>query len=277
MWKREGPAALERMLETSATGRGAGLFVAGEPGSGKSALLNAARIRSANTFRVGWGQADAVEATVPFGIFSQVFRRISSPELREPTESMLAALKTSRVEAFRIALHYVEAASASQPTLIILDDLHCADAESLALLAYLSRRVGSMAVGILGSFRLWPAAAIDIASRLPGGEQAILRMPRMDAGRVEALLQARIGRVPSLDEVAAMFDQCQGNPHLVHQLLVHQRGPLPVDGRLDGWRRSDLRELISRFVGESQELRMVAAAASIFGDYFRPALAVRAA
>ena len=277
MWDGEGAAALGQLLEASAVGHGAGLFIAGEPGSGKSALLNIARRQNARTFNVGWGQADAVEATVPFGLFGQVFRSLGSPEVPEPTERMLAALRSSRAEALQLALHFLESASAVRPVLIVLDDLHWADPESTALLGYLWRRMDRMAVGILGSFRMWPCSAIDMARRLPGGEQAILRMARLDATGVVALVQARTARDPLPEEVALILDQCQGNPLLVHQLLLHHRGGCPVGDRIEGWRRSDLRELVSRFVGDAEEPRMVASAASIFGDDFRPALAVRAA
>jgi DNA-binding CsgD family transcriptional regulator len=273
----EGPAALARMLESSAAGRGAGLFVAGEPGSGKTALLQAARRENRATFRVGWGQADRVEATVPFGVFSQAFRGVASPDLHDPTDRMLEAFQTSRAEAFRLALCYLESAAVLQPVLIILDDLHCADPESLALLTFLWRRIDAIAVGILGSCRLWPGAAIDMARRLPGGEDAILRLPRLDANRLDALVKARNGNGPMHVDTAGILDQSQGNPYLVHQLLVHHRKSRSLDGRFEDWRRTDLRELVSRFVGESEDLRMVAAAASIFGNDFRPALAVRTA
>jgi len=277
MSEREGAlAALEHVLETAAGGRGAGLFVAGEPGSGKSAFLNHARRRSADVFQVGWGQADSVEATVPFGVFSQAFRSISTPDLPEPSERMLAALPTSRTQAFRIALNHMESAAAARPVLIILDDLQCADPDSLALLAYLWRRIDSTAAGILGSFRFWPTFAMDVAGRLPGGEESIVRLPRLDAGQVATLLPARIGRHALPEEVGEILDQCRGNPQLVQQLILHLRGAR-IDSRIEGWRRTDLSELISRFIGESDERRMVASAASVFGDVFRPALAMRAA
>jgi DNA-binding CsgD family transcriptional regulator len=243
------------------------MFIAGEPGSGKSALLDLARRQSASAFRVGWGQADPVETPVAFGVFGQVFRSLGSLDV---------SLPTSRTESLQLALTLLESLSRERPVLIILDDLHTADPESLALLAFLWRRMESMRVGLLGGFRLWPPAAVEVIRRLPGATLATLRTPRLDRRAVVALLESGTRRVSTPDEVNLAMEQTQGNPLLVQQLVLHRRHGGPIDDRVESWRQSDLRDLMSRFVGDTDEARKVASAASIFGDHFRPALALRA-
>ena len=277
MWEREDGVALANLLASATAGKGGGLFVAGEPGAGKSALLDVVRRDLARGFRVGWGQADAVETRVPFGLFGQVFRTLASRDLPEPNGSLTATVKTAPADAYQHALHFLESAAATQPVLIVVDDLHCADAESLALLAFLWRRLERMPVAIVGSFRSWPPVAGEMLARLPGGEQSVLRLTRLDGGGVASLFEERTGRAASPEDVAAILEQTRGNPLLVHELALHQRGGREVAAPIERWRRSDVRELVARFVGDADDLRAVAAAASVFGERFRPALAVRTA
>ena len=63
-------AAIGRLLDQAADGRGGVLFLVGETGLGKTTMLEAAIEKGRRRFRVGVGQADVVEASLPFGIFA---------------------------------------------------------------------------------------------------------------------------------------------------------------------------------------------------------------
>ncbi|MGN9845745.1 BTAD domain-containing putative transcriptional regulator [Nonomuraea sp. H19] len=123
-------AVLERRLAETRGGRGGVVLIAGEAGIGKSRLAQvAAELAQARGFRVAWGRC--VEGTAPaFWPWTQIIRQSGhegeplSGEALEPTlygrfEQTVAALTED-----------------PRPLLVVLDDLHWADASSLRLLAY---------------------------------------------------------------------------------------------------------------------------------------------
>src|SRR5260370_29040584 len=64
--------------------------------------------------------------------------------------------------------------SIRRPALILLDDLHWADPDSLALVSFLSHRLSSVPVAIVATLRPWPRAALDLARHLAQQGQAEL-------------------------------------------------------------------------------------------------------
>ncbi|MGH9094836.1 MAG: AAA family ATPase, partial [Acidimicrobiales bacterium] len=67
-------ARVAALLARLRAGHGSALFVIGEPGLGKTALLDAARRLAPPDIAVGFGQGDAMETAVPFGLMGQVLR-----------------------------------------------------------------------------------------------------------------------------------------------------------------------------------------------------------
>jgi tetratricopeptide (TPR) repeat protein len=141
------------------------VLVAGEPGVGKTRLVaeHARRVLQ-HPARVLYGRGDE-EVSAPFGAFVSVLRRLVDtldgdvleahvsahggeltrivPELgarvSAPTRPRAADPETERFRLREAAVGLFGAAAAREPTLLVLDDIHWADAATLGLLLHLLR------------------------------------------------------------------------------------------------------------------------------------------
>src|SRR2546430_8903342 len=88
---------------------------------------------------------------------------------RPPAEESAADL---RAESFYGALRLLEE-QAQEPLLLLFDDLHWSDPDSLALLFFLCRRIAGLRVGLMATLRPWPPAAEEMVSKLAHSNQAV--------------------------------------------------------------------------------------------------------
>jgi predicted ATPase len=103
--------------------------------------------------------------------------------------------------------------------LVLLEDLHWADADTLALVEYLAGAVRDSPVLVAASARDdWPAAAVD---RLVSTEDVTtLRLARLSADEVGALAASRVG-APVPEPVRRLLaDRSEGVPFLALELLA---------------------------------------------------------
>ena len=132
--------------------------------------------------------------------------------------------------------HLVEGLGAGEPTVIVIEDLHWADAMSARLLAFLGRRLGGLPVLIVGSTR--PEDVVDtpvlqaaIAELRTAG--ALDEISLRNLTREESLTLAqslrRAGREPGLIERigADLWKLSEGNPFVIVETL---RALDPGDG-----------------------------------------------
>jgi predicted ATPase len=165
--EREGVSEIvAELLGSTRAGRGGVLFVEGEAGLGKSSILEAARQSAQSDLRVGLGQGDAMEMSVPFGVLDQALATLGGPTLAA------GARAAARSEQLYRLLRWLE--NVDGGVVIALDDVHWADSDSLELLSLLCRRIGSLPVAIIATMRAWPEQARDVASGLVGSGVASL-------------------------------------------------------------------------------------------------------
>src|SRR5262249_6670478 len=127
------------------------------------------------------------------------------------------------------------AAAARQPLLVLIDDLHDADASSLRLLAELAPSLRIMPAVVIAAARDsdhdWPGR-LDARSALLRFGTAIPLRP-LGADDVQALVDGAIGRAPA-DLVRTITDRSGGNAFLATELirLLADRGqdPGPAGG-----------------------------------------------
>jgi DNA-binding CsgD family transcriptional regulator len=115
-------------------------------------------------------------------------------------------------EAFRALLF-----EHAQPLLVIVDDLHWADAASRELLAYLARSGGNAPVALLATFRESEidSALLSELLRLNGVEHVALQP--LEPATATALVR-RLHDRPNADEIAA---RTGGNPLFITQVVQH--------------------------------------------------------
>jgi DNA-binding CsgD family transcriptional regulator len=266
-------AAIGRRLDQAADGRGGVLFLVGEAGFGKTSMLEAAIEQGRRRFRVGVGRADVVEASLPFGILAQALSPLLDDEvaaqLFEPAAEDGVDMPAPR--RFFALLRSVRAA-AIRPLLLAFDDLHWADADSLAFLHLLCRRIGPLPIALIATMRPWPDAALRSATDLAAqGLAEIEQLERLSETASEAVVRAHAGGGLSPAVLERILAACNGNP-----LLLAQLGE--TGARASGEEGIDLahgsrRLLLTRFLAADEAAQRYLSAASVLGTCFRPRLA----
>jgi DNA-binding SARP family transcriptional activator len=295
--------ALEEVLDALFAGRGALVLIAGEAGAGKTTvageIAERARRRGA-TVLMGAGHEQ--EGRLPYGPFVEALERFA----RESDAAVLRPLlgdaapelvrlapglgpgpggdatrpgdeRPDRARLFAGLAGFCARLSAGAPLVVVLDDLHAADEESLELLHYLVRSGKDSPILFLAAFR-----PEDVAAGEPIGQLlAALRRERLgvrfDLHRLgpresESLVAALLDGQPVDRSVFdATYDMAAGNPFYTEEAVraLREAGSLErTDGR---WR---LRGPIDSVPGPLAE--MVAARLARLGPSARRILNVAA-
>jgi ATP/maltotriose-dependent transcriptional regulator MalT len=273
--EREGViGAVARLVDGVAEGRAGVLFVVGQAGLGKTSMLDDARGRAADLkVVVGLGRGDAMETSLPFGLLSQLMAAMGGRAVLERT-LLRPVIDGDRATQFYQVLRWFEGL-AVVPVLVACDDLHWADADSLALIAYLCRRVASLPVAVMATLRPWPSAAHEVALGLVHQRYATVeRLRPLSATAAGRLLAERVGRDLPQETVLRSWEISGGNPLLLEQvaLAVGRGEDLPPSAELAP-RAASEGLLLSRFAGVSEPGMRCAQAASVLGGRFQSAIA----
>jgi DNA-binding NarL/FixJ family response regulator len=139
--------ALREAVAQAHRGQGRCVLVHGEAGIGKSSLLKAAfrTPLAAPSPRVLWGGCEALFSPRPLGPLYDM-----APALT-PSVRALLGQDGQRSELFAALLDELRAGV--QPTVLVFEDVHWADAATLDLLKYLARRIEGVAALLVLSYR----------------------------------------------------------------------------------------------------------------------------
>jgi DNA-binding CsgD family transcriptional regulator/tetratricopeptide (TPR) repeat protein len=295
---------LESLLAAARAGLPRFALISGEPGIGKSSLLDelASRAGSAGCL-VLEGRATELERDFPFGLIvdaldgylasldARSFDRLGAEELGE-LASVFPALRSLRgagsgvgtaAERFRAlfaARELLERLAAPRPLLLALDDVHWSDDASVEFLAHLLRRPPDAAVMLAATIRSGRAprtlaAAIEQATRRGAVSQVVLQpLDRDDAARL-------VTDIPPT-QLERLYEESGGNPLFLLQLARARRGLTPRSSE-PGWVGAEevpaaLRTAIAAELDELPlHARRLAQAAAVVGDPFEFDLAVATA
>jgi DNA-binding SARP family transcriptional activator len=197
-------AALARLSAAWASLAHGGVGVAlvvGEPGIGKSRL--AARFAAevhAGGAAVLAGRAER-EPDQPYAPLVGALGE-EAPELRGASDP-----RAGRVQAHGALVEAIERAAAGRPLLLVLDDLHWADAASLDFLRHLTERGSTRPVLVLATVR--PERAAALAQQF---EAAPVELEGLSLGETEALLAGRA-------DAEVLRSRTGGNPFFLEALL----------------------------------------------------------
>ena len=211
-------AWLRSRLAGAWEGVASAVLVGGEAGIGKTALLEALAAEAAPRGAVLRGRGDAQA----FGIWRPILRELDcGEEVLQRTSSQL--------ELFDAVADALATAAAQRPLLIVLEDLHRADASSLRLLEHLPPAAASARLLIAGS------ACEDVALdaeriELAGlSEEGVRRLLGPERAADAAAIHARTGGNPFF--VAALADLPDGVPARVREAVRQRLEALDPDSR----------------------------------------------
>jgi predicted ATPase len=126
-------AALDGFLADATAGGGGRLvFVGGEAGGGKTALLRRFCDRHRASAVVLWGACDGMVTPGPLG---PLF------DIAAETGGEFAELVSSEARPHQVATALLDGLSASRPSIVVLEDLHWADEATLDVVRLLARRI----------------------------------------------------------------------------------------------------------------------------------------
>ncbi|MCC6497522.1 MAG: AAA family ATPase [Propionibacteriaceae bacterium] len=207
-------AALLGLLARARAGEGAALVLRGDPGIGKTALLNDL-VESRGDVLVLRTRGVESESPLAFAALHRLLLPLSSrvAELPSPQARALARAFGSgdgegpdeRFLVFLAALTLLTEAAQEHPLLCVIDDAHWLDDASLAALLFIARRVEFSSVALLFAVRDGESRTVD-APDLPR-----LTLRGLDAAAAEELLQ---DSDPDLTPPvrAQLIQRTQGNP-----------------------------------------------------------------
>ncbi|MFJ6051627.1 helix-turn-helix transcriptional regulator [Streptomyces sp. NPDC092307] len=241
-------------LAGARAGHGTALFVTGEPGVGKTRLATEALAVAAETNMVTVrGRASAVGSPVPYRPLVEALLLLSRAGLLpDPDElgrygTVMGRLLTgapdpgadaaSHLVVAETMLRLLTVVGERQGCLLVLDDLHDADAGTLAVVDYLLDNIEHQPAVLLLVTGCAPCAATELASRARRRDAgSVLDLDPLSRPDVHLLIAAEL-RVPPAevcpDLVHRAIDSTAGIPfvvkELVHELSGRPAGPARHD------------------------------------------------
>jgi DNA-binding CsgD family transcriptional regulator len=271
-------AAIERLLDRVRAGQGGGMVVRGEPGIGKTALLEVAGER-ATGMRVLRTAGVEPEADLGYATLHRLLlpvlegvQRLPEPQARglgvvfgqatgPPPDRFLVALAT---------LSLLSELAGERPVLCLVDDAHWADRPSLDTLAFVARRLEAEPIALVMAARTDEGVPMD----LPG--LADLPLAGLDTESARALLVEHGGDRLSVLEQDELLRATGRNPLAIRELPAGARRgdgtaePLPL---ADGLQQAFLERARRRAPAAQRLLLLMAADGTGQVDVLRRAAA----
>ena len=209
---------LRAVVHGAQNGLGAGVGIAGDSGTGKSALLETV-CSDASVVRVLKGSCDPLSTPRPLGPFRDIAHAVGLGPLVRDEDVRLPQLCEELFECL-----------GTEPSVLVVEDLHWVDAASVEVLRFLARRVEAMPLALVVTYRDREVGARHPARPLLG-----------DFARLDGLTMLHLAPL-SIDAVAELVADThlaaetvhrvtRGNPFFVTEVAKEPDRPLPESVR----------------------------------------------
>jgi tetratricopeptide (TPR) repeat protein len=287
--------AIATAMATARRGAARVVHLVGEAGIGKTALAeHAGALAAGQGWSVVWGRAWGAEAAPPYWIWQQVLGSLArttdvSTRAHPATVAWLVDLVPelagsadlppvpeldpgdARVALHRAVVQVVGTAAADRPLLVVLDDVHDADAASMALAILVCRSLPDSPLLVLmtqrpvGPSGATAATAASLAELDRQGTSVLVGPLNQAAVAAQAALLS--GAQPAAEAVAWLYRASGGNPFFVEQLVRWSAageeagvpGELPVSAAVR-------RVVGERLAGLGEDARRVVTVAAVAGE-----------
>ncbi|GAA2777548.1 AfsR/SARP family transcriptional regulator [Crossiella cryophila] len=232
-------------------------LISGEPGSGKTALAEAlTSTLAAQGWRTAWGRNPEHPDTPATWPWTQILTALAThhPLPATPPED--------RFHFHRTVLSYVDTLARQAPLLLVLDDLHRATEETLALLATLVTEPPPRPIRIVATHRstqITPGLA-DLLARIAPAEPTRVYLTGLPESATADLVRTTAQRELPARVLHAIHERSGGNPFFARELARHYetQGDLAVP--------AGVREVIRHRLGAlSADARTVLRQAAVIG------------
>lgn len=194
---------LHTLLDEAASGQGHLVFVGGEAGVGKTALVSWFAERLRNKVRILIGACDSVATPIPLG----------------PLQDMGLDLASQGQGPNLFRDFPEELGSSRRATVVILEDVHWADQATLDLLRFVGRRIGSRRALVLATFRDDEVGPRHPLRVLLGDLTSHGPVRRMTLAPLSADAVSFLARDAGID-AAQLHRKTRGNPFFVTEVLL---------------------------------------------------------
>jgi DNA-binding CsgD family transcriptional regulator len=233
---------LDRLLADTRLGHSSVLALVGEPGIGKTALLEYAA-SEAEGMRVLRARGVESEAEVPFGGLLELLRPALAvvDQIPEPQAEALGgalALRPGRAgDRFAVGaatLSLLAAYAEQQPLLLLIDDAQSLDPSTAGSLLFAFRRLLADPIGVLIAARAGETSLLD------GSDLPVLDLAGLDQEAAATLATQAAQEALPPDAAARLFKETGGNPLALVELAAdsswlgeaHAEGPLPISASI---------------------------------------------
>jgi len=244
-------------------------FVSGEGGIGKTRLVRELVAQAPTGERALVGQADGTASARPLDL---VLNALAAHPPPDGAEALLdAATDAARPveDRIRASVDLVRRHVAEGCRLVVLDDLHWADAESIAVLERLAEPPTGPVL-LVGTFRPGELSRRHpLAEALPRLERrhgvTRLHLERLSTAEVSDFLAAALGQEPTFRVVEALHERSGGNPFFLEELVAATgaSGPQALSDAPLPWSVAEIVE--AQVEALSPEVRRIVTAASVLG------------
>jgi hypothetical protein len=274
-------ARLRALLVDAAAGHAVTALVGGDAGVGKSRLVaEVMAVAGSGGFTVLCGQCAEIGDSVPYLPFADAFRT-APPEVEQVVKArpVLARLlpdggeavpeadpsSMARQQMFGAVLGTLAELAAARPVLLVLEDLHWADATTRLLVTFLARMLHRERVAIVGTYR-----TDDLHRRHPLGEVVaeLRRLPSVTLVELgplpAAALAEHLSSLPngpsrlSTALLGSLVERAEGNAYYAEELLAASSGS---PGTLPSGLAALLLARVSRVSDAAQQVLRAAAVA----------------
>jgi DNA-binding CsgD family transcriptional regulator/tetratricopeptide (TPR) repeat protein len=256
---------LEQALAAARDGHGAAILITGEAGIGKTRLVSelATRAREAACEVLIGRSIDLVGAELPYQPFVEALRPLGR------LWQVGGKTPGSQLQMFEEARKLVTDRAAVVPVLLILEDLHWADASTLDLVVFVAHNVEDRPILLLATSRAEERASAERIRRLIDGVRRsdsglVLELGPLERDELAALVAAHAADDLTAGATSALVERSEGNPFFAEELLAaasEGSGELPLA------LRHVLLQRVSGVDAATQGLLRVAAAAGRDVDY----------
>ena len=236
--------ALDAAFSGVATSGGRLVLLAGEAGVGKTVLVRRFCELHADAARVLWGDCDALFTLSPLGPIA---------DISALTGGELADLVAHGAPLYAVAAAALRALGEGRPSIVVIEDAHWADDATLDVVRVLSRRIGSVPVLLIVTYR---DDELDRAHPLRIALGDLLRRDGTRRVRLAPLSPDAVAQLaaPHGVDAAELHRRTAGNPFFVTEALAAGGVELPATVR---------DAVLARVAPLSPQARRVVDAASI--------------